>query len=196
MPSLTSSSFAIRSSPHTGLSQAILRISVRNSVGIGGRPSLHLNRQNKRHPVRCQRIIVLGLTITTAPRQSNKRVRSASPTRVTQSTRRGLTPRSMYWASCFRSTRFSARIAEDERMKSKTSLKASASSPATIRTSQTMWSSCHNPADATPLTPQLQVTRILAHHSSAMRRSQSSLRFLFSKYIVPVLARENWQKNY
>lgn len=91
-----SSSFAIRSSPHTGFSEAILRISVRSSAGIGGRPSLHLNRQNNRHPVRCQRMIARRRTITTASCQSNKRVRSARPIRVTESTRRGLTPRSMY----------------------------------------------------------------------------------------------------
>ena len=58
MPSLISNSLAIRSSPHTGFSEAILRISARSSAGIGGRPSLHLNRQNNRHPARCQRMIV------------------------------------------------------------------------------------------------------------------------------------------
>lgn len=53
IPSLTSSSFAIRSSPHTGFSEAILQISARSSAGIGGRPSLHLNRpeQSPSHTV-------------------------------------------------------------------------------------------------------------------------------------------------
>ena len=155
MPSLTISSFAIRSSPHTGFSEAILRISARSSVGIGGRPSLPLNRQNNRHPIRCQRMIVLGRTITTASCQSNKRVRSASPIRVTESTRRGLTPRSMYCASCFRRTKFSARIAEDERKKSRTRLKASESSAATIRAKPNMRRSCHNPADGMPVYPSI-----------------------------------------
>ncbi len=75
-----------------------------------------------------------------------------------------LAPRSMYWASCFRRTKFSARIAEDERKRSRTSLKASASSAATIRTCQTMQSSCHYPTDATRVTHQLRLTRIFAHH--------------------------------
>ena len=165
IPSLTRSSWAIRSSPHTGFSEAIVRISSRSSAGIGGRPSLHLNRQNSRHPIRCQRMMVFGRTITTAFCQSNKRVRSARLIRVTESTRRGLIPRSMYWASCFLRTKFSARIAEDERNRSRTSLKASPTSPATMRTSQTMRSSCHNPAMPMQTTHQSHVTRIFAHHN-------------------------------
>jgi len=44
------------------------------------------------------------------------------------------------------------------------SLKASESSAATIRTNQTMRSSCHNLADAAQATYKYQVTRIFAHH--------------------------------
>ena len=58
IPSLTSSSLAIRSSSQPGFSEAILRISARSSAGIRGLPILHLSRQNKRHPIRCQRMIV------------------------------------------------------------------------------------------------------------------------------------------
>jgi hypothetical protein len=74
--------------------------------------------------------------------------------RVTESTRRGLTSRSMYFSSCFRKTMFSAPISNDERNRSRTSLKASETSVATIRTNQAMRSSCHNPADATRATHQ------------------------------------------
>lgn len=165
IPSLISSSLAIHSSPHTGFSAAILRISARSSGGIGGRPRLHLNRQNNRHPARCQRTIVAGRTITTAFCQSNKRVSNARLIRATASMRRGLTPRSMYRASCFRRTKFSARIAEDERNRSRTSLKASESNPAIILASAWMRSSCHNPAGAVVATAQVRATPIIAHHS-------------------------------
>ncbi len=155
IPNLISNSLAIRSSPHTGFSAAILRIRARSSAGIGGRPSLHLNRQNNRHPARCQRMIVFGRTITIAFRQSNNRVRSAKLMRLAESTRRGLTPRSMYWARCLRRTKFSARTAADGRNRSRASLKESDSSAATIRTIQTMRSSCHNAADPARANPSI-----------------------------------------
>jgi hypothetical protein len=65
-PSFINNSLAMRSSPHSGFSAAIVRISARSSTGIGGRPSLHLNRQNNRQPARCQRRTVCGRTMTTA----------------------------------------------------------------------------------------------------------------------------------
>jgi DNA-binding transcriptional MocR family regulator len=99
MPSFTNNSLAMRSSPHSGFSAPILRIRQRSPAGIGGRPDLHFNRQNIRQPARCQRRIVCGRTMTIASCQSNKRVSSARLIRVAASTRRGLTPRSMYWAS-------------------------------------------------------------------------------------------------
>ena len=71
IPSLSSSSLAIRSSPHSTFSRAILRISARSSFGIGGRPARDFIRQNNRQPARCQRIIVAGCTTTSALRQSN-----------------------------------------------------------------------------------------------------------------------------
>src|SRR6202022_1323788 len=67
MPSFTNNSLAILSSPHTGFSRAILRISPRNSIGILGRPGRHFHRQNRRHPARSHRIIVLGCTTNSSP---------------------------------------------------------------------------------------------------------------------------------
>src|SRR5450631_3892742 len=67
---LTNSSLAIRSSTHNGFSVAILRIRLRSSGGIGGRPALHFERQKIRQPSRCQRTMVDGRTLTTALRQS------------------------------------------------------------------------------------------------------------------------------
>ena len=48
MPNLSSSSLAIRSSPHKRFSLAILRISARSSFGIGGptRSRLHAPKQS------------------------------------------------------------------------------------------------------------------------------------------------------
>ena len=130
--SFTNSSLAIRSSPHSGFSCAIPRINARNSAGIGGRPALHLPRQKSRHPSRCQRIMVAGRTRTTASRQTNSLVNSARLMRVNASTLRGLTPRSKYLASCRRRTRFSVRIALDERKNDNPSLKMSENNPIAI----------------------------------------------------------------
>ena len=60
---------AMRSSPHSGFSCPIRRISRRSSRGIGGRPGRDFIRQKSLHPSRCQRTIVAGFTITTALRQ-------------------------------------------------------------------------------------------------------------------------------
>jgi hypothetical protein len=67
-PSLSRSSLAIRSSPHSTFSRAILRISSRSSIGIGGRPDRDFIRQSSLQSARCQRIIVPGCTTTSAPR--------------------------------------------------------------------------------------------------------------------------------
>jgi hypothetical protein len=80
IPRFTSSSLAIRSSPHIGFPVAIRRISLRSSGEIGGRPALHFRRQI-RQPNRCQRTMVDGRTVTTASRQSNILVSSARLTR-------------------------------------------------------------------------------------------------------------------
>jgi hypothetical protein len=61
---------------------AILRISLRNSSGIGGRPALHFHRQKIRHPSRCQRTMVDGRTLTTAWRQSQSLDNTARLARV------------------------------------------------------------------------------------------------------------------
>ncbi|HYY31315.1 MAG TPA: hypothetical protein VE860_25465 [Chthoniobacterales bacterium] len=47
MPSLTSSSFAILSSPHSELSRDISRIKRRSSAGIGGRPGSRPDEQTE-----------------------------------------------------------------------------------------------------------------------------------------------------
>ena len=139
--SFTSSSLAMRSSPHSGFSCAILRINARNSTGFGGRPVLHLYRQKRRHPSRCQRKMVAGRTRITASRQSKSLVNSARLTRVNASTFRTLTPRSTYFASCRRRTRFSARIELPERKNDSPSLKISEANPTTIRAKMNMRSS-------------------------------------------------------
>jgi IS30 family transposase len=60
MPSLTSSSLAILSSPHSKLSRDISRIKRRSSAGIGGRPGFDFQCHRSRNPARCQRINVFG----------------------------------------------------------------------------------------------------------------------------------------
>ena len=95
IPSLSRSSLAIRSSPHSTFSRAILRISSRSSIGIAGRPARDFIRQSNLQPARCQRIIVAGCTTTSASRQSRSLASSAKLVRVAGSTRRGRTPRSM-----------------------------------------------------------------------------------------------------
>ena len=60
IPSFSNNSLEIRSCPHNGFSMAILRISLRSSSEIGGRPGLLFQRQRIRQPIRCQRIMVDG----------------------------------------------------------------------------------------------------------------------------------------
>jgi hypothetical protein len=92
---VSSSSLAIRSSPHSTFSRAILRISSRSSIGIGGRPARDFIRQISLQPARCQQTIVAGCTTTSAPRQSKRIASSARLIRVAESTLRDRTPRSM-----------------------------------------------------------------------------------------------------
>jgi len=47
IPNLSSSSLAMRSSPHSTFSRAILRISSRSSMEIGGRPARDFTRQKR-----------------------------------------------------------------------------------------------------------------------------------------------------
>jgi hypothetical protein len=49
-PSFSRSSFAIRSSPQVGFAWAMLTMSRRKSVGIGGRPGRDFHRQRSRQP--------------------------------------------------------------------------------------------------------------------------------------------------
>jgi hypothetical protein len=89
IPNFTNNSLAIRSSPHTGFSQAILRIDTRNSTGILGRPARDFHLQNKLQPVHCHRIIVFGSTTNSAPRHSKNLARIAKLIRVAASILRG-----------------------------------------------------------------------------------------------------------
>jgi len=89
MPNFTNSSLAIRSSPYTGFSRAILRINVRNSMGILGRPGRHFHLQKRRQPARCHRTIVFGPTTHSASRHSKNLARIAKLIRVAASIRRG-----------------------------------------------------------------------------------------------------------
>ena len=67
MPSLTSSSFAILSSPQSELSRDISRIKRRSSAGIGGRPGFDFQCQRSRNPARCHRsgeFLIFGLLLS------------------------------------------------------------------------------------------------------------------------------------
>ena len=92
--SFSSSSLAIRSSPHEGLSRAIFQMSRWSSTWIGRRPPSDFQRQKWRKPLRCQATKVLGLTKVRASRQLKQRLSSTSVRRVGLSARRALTLRS------------------------------------------------------------------------------------------------------
>src|SRR5215469_17158511 len=78
IPSLSFNSLAMRSWPQEGFSVAISRINCRSSLGRRGRPDgFDLQRQNRRKPLRCQRVSVFGLTFTSAARHENIRLRVA-----------------------------------------------------------------------------------------------------------------------
>jgi hypothetical protein len=88
IPSFSSNSLAMRSSPHyEGFSFAIRRINARNSAEIGGRPRRDFMRQNNFQPARCQRISVSGRTTVSAPRQSKSCDSRVRAIRVAGSTR-------------------------------------------------------------------------------------------------------------
>ena len=109
IPSFSFNSSAMRPCPHVGFSAAISRISFRRSLGRQGLPvGFDFQRQQIRNPLRCQRMSVSGLTLTSAPRQANHRLRVAISQRVESSARRGLRWRSWNRASRFRKNRFSA----------------------------------------------------------------------------------------
>ena len=141
---LSKSSLVIRSWPHSGFSLAIWRISVRSSLGIGGRPRRHFCRQSNLQPARCQRRRVSGCTTTKALRHSNHLASTAKLTRVTASKRRGRTPRSMNMANWRRRKRFSARTASVGRSSSTSQRRASSIRRTAIWASATMTSSCHS----------------------------------------------------
>ena len=97
IPSCTSSSEAIRSSPHVRFAAAMSAINRRSSAGSRGRPpGEDFHRQNSRKPVRCHRMSVSGFTTVRTRRQSISRDRATSAMRVASSARRGLTRRSRY----------------------------------------------------------------------------------------------------
>src|SRR5579862_4710270 len=115
MPSLTSNSLAIRSSPQVGLSRSIPRISSLRFLGNGGRPRRRdFHRHNIRKAVRCHLRNVSGLTITSAHRQSKNRASATIAKRVAGVVLRLFVLRSWNRASCFRRKRFSAMRAARE----------------------------------------------------------------------------------
>ena len=174
MPSFSSNSLAMRSSPQSGFSVAMRRISWRSSSGIGGRPGRDLKRQNRRQPARCQRISVSGRTTTRASRQSKSRDSTASDTRVAASTRLGLTPRSWYSASCRRRKRFSAST-DRRRLSDNTTRPArSASNRRTIRARTITPRSCHS-SPTVPQRRQFVPDRIFAEHRGHQRRYRLSV---------------------
>ena len=102
-------SLAICSSPQVGFSAAIFRINSWRLLGTAGLPAgLDFQRQNKRNPLRCHRFSVSDLTTTSAPRQSNSRLKCAISHLAESSARWGLTLRSWNIARCFRRNKFSA----------------------------------------------------------------------------------------
>jgi len=110
IPSFTSSSDAIRSSPHVRFAPAMSAIKSRRSAGNRGRPrGIDFHRQNSRNPLRCHRMSVSGFTTVRSRRQSMSRDSATSVIRVASSARRGLTCRSKYNANCLRRNRFSGR---------------------------------------------------------------------------------------
>jgi hypothetical protein len=78
IPNLSSSSLAMRSSPHSTFSRAIRRDQLGSSCGIGGRPARDFIRQNNLQPARCQRTIVAGCTTTAFGPQPTEE-RSSAP---------------------------------------------------------------------------------------------------------------------
>jgi len=69
MPSFSFNSLAICRSPQVGFSLAIWRINAWMFFGSRGLPpGRDFHRQNRRNPLRCQRISVSGLTTTKALR--------------------------------------------------------------------------------------------------------------------------------
>lgn len=144
---------------------------MRSSAGIDGRPARLFNRQKIRQPSRCQRTMVDGRTLTTESRQSHSLVNSARLTRVGWSMRRGLTPRSIYRASCRRRTRFSARIEDDERRNSLPTRTASAKNPMNARNMGHMCASCQIQSPTTgALFAQPRVVNYCGPQESVRRR--------------------------
>ena len=136
IPSFTSSSEAIRSSPHVRFAAAMSAINWRSSAGSRGRPpGVDFHRQNSRKPVRCHRMSVSGFTTVRTRRQSISRDRATSAMRVASSARRGLTRRSRYNANCLRRKRFSAASWACGRNIDDTNRRTSPATRAIVRTS-------------------------------------------------------------
>jgi hypothetical protein len=103
IPSFTSSSEAIRSSPQVRFAAAMSAINRRSSAGSGGRPpGDDFHRQHSWNPFRCHRMSVSGFTTVRTRRQSISCDRATRAMRVASSRRGGLTCRSRYNANCLR----------------------------------------------------------------------------------------------
>ena len=119
MPSLTSNSLAIRSSPQVEFSRSIARISALRFFGKGGRPRLRdFQRHKLRKAIRCHLMNVSGLTTISAHRQSKNRASATIAKRVAGVVLRRFALRSWNSANCFRRKRFSAmRAAREDKNK-------------------------------------------------------------------------------
>ena len=136
IPSFTSSSEAIRSSPHVQFAAAMSAINSRRSAGNRGRPpGDDLQRQNSRKPFRCHRTSVSGLTTVRTRRQSINCDSATSALRVASSAGRGLTWRSRCNANCLRRNRFSAASWTCDRNIDDTNRRTSPATRAIVRTS-------------------------------------------------------------
>src|SRR5215831_11637545 len=134
IPSFTSNSLAMRSSPQLTFSAAICRINCRRFFGKQGLAGgFDFQCQNSRKPLRCQRMRVSAWTFTSPLRHGNMRLSVAITHRVESLARRGLTLRSWKSASCFRRKRFSAARARRECVARKARRNRSATTEKVVR---------------------------------------------------------------
>ena len=118
-PSLANSA-AMTSSPHSGFSIHIRRMSARVSASMGGRPTGRRDRrrQNNFHRERCQRITVSGRTMGTAATSDGNSLVMAPMVKRSRALRRGWGVARWSRSTGWRGRVFSAKRALRERNKS------------------------------------------------------------------------------
>ena len=109
-PSLANSA-AMTSSPHSGSSVHIRRMSARVSASMGGRPTGRRDRrrQIKFHRERCQRITVSGRTMGTAATSDGNSLVMAPMVKRSRALRRGWGVARLSRITCWRRRVFSAK---------------------------------------------------------------------------------------